>query len=62
MTERDYIVVSSLTRVRVVREAMAHVAAFESLGAALPANEVWQVNRLLSEWEDKLAKLVTVRT
>ena len=62
MTEQDYIVVSSLTRVRAVREAMAHVTPFESLGPNLPTNEVWQVNRMLSEWEDKLAKLVKVRT
>jgi hypothetical protein len=55
MSEADYILVSTLTRVRAAREAIGHVSpANDATKAAIPADELKTVHRIVAAWMNRL--------
>lgn len=62
MKERDYIIATSLAKVRLMR-VMLREAVFPgpTLTAYIPEVEMMRMHQALSDWEDRLAAQVTVQ-
>ncbi len=57
MIERDYIIVSDLTRVRTVQRILEGVVPVNN--RSVPLSEYLEVNQILHRWESAMAEIVT---
>jgi len=64
MTERDYIIATSLANVRTLRTALQQFTmmalCLETTGV-LTVEESMQAHRMVGRWEEKIADLVKIR-